>query len=91
MTKKNTSTTSSSDVNNNQEELQVRVALFTVMGFAISTVLKVIDDRPDVTLACVVTCTGPRSRRSAENMSHFQGLYCLELTIPSKYNVATPA
>lgn len=44
---------------------KARVAIFTTVGsVAVNTALKVIENRDDLEVACVVTCSGPKSIRS---------------------------
>ena len=58
------------------DDSPVRIALFTVMDFSVSTaVCKVIDQRKDVELAVVVTCAGPKSRRSDAYIEVVQALW----------------
>jgi methionyl-tRNA formyltransferase len=53
----------------------VRIALFTVRSFAIEHAIRVINSRPDAELACVLTCTGPQSRRSKAHCEVVEALY----------------
>ena len=55
---------------------KVRVAVFTVVGsVAINTAMKVIEGRDDLELACVLTCSGPRSKRSEQHIGVATALY----------------
>lgn len=54
----------------------IRIALFTVMGFAVHTVISnVVDQREDLEIAVVVTCPGPKSRRSDAHIEVVQALW----------------
>ena len=52
-----------------------RIAVFTVRSFAIEHMLKVIQERPDAEIACVLTCPGPQNRRSAAHVEVVDALY----------------
>jgi methionyl-tRNA formyltransferase len=52
-----------------------RIALFTVRSFAIEHAIAMIQARPDAELACVLTCTGPQSRRSTAHCEVMEALY----------------
>jgi len=68
--------TENSNDDNDKASAPIRIALFTVMEFAVYTaVCKVIDQRDDVELAVVVTCTGPKSRRSNAHLEVLQSLW----------------
>jgi len=67
----------------------IRVALFTVMGLSIETAVKVINERSDTELAVVMTCTGPKTRRSDAHMEVIQalwdnGLYNVDVIVSNK-------
>jgi methionyl-tRNA formyltransferase len=52
-----------------------RIALFTVRSFAVENAIRVIEERPDATLVCVLTTPGPKSRRSTAHIQVLQALY----------------
>lgn len=60
---------------NNLSKSPVRIVLFSVMEVSIKEAMKVFAKREDVELALVITCPGPKSRRSDAYMDVIQALY----------------
>lgn len=54
---------------------KARIAVFTVRSFAIEHMLAAIAERTDAEIACVLTCPGPQSRRSAAHCEVLQAMY----------------
>jgi methionyl-tRNA formyltransferase len=54
---------------------KARIAVFTVRRFAVEHMLAAIAERPDAEIACVLTCPGPQSRRSAAHCEVLQAMY----------------
>lgn len=67
--------TGSSSKNAGTLPTHARVALFTVRSFAVENAIRVIEERPDATLVCVLTTPGPKSRRSTAHIQVLQALY----------------
>lgn len=72
----NLSTSGEGESSTEPAKAPIRIALFTVMGFAVHTVISnVVDHREDVEVAVVVTCPGPKSRRSDAHIEVVQALW----------------
>jgi len=79
---KNSDTTGIDEASNSPPRNKVRVAIFTVVGsVAVNTALKVIESRDDLEVACVITCSGPRSKRSEQHIGVAQALYPIDPNI----------
>lgn len=54
---------------------KVRIALLTVMDMNVHSTLEVIEERDDTEIAVVLSCVGPKSRRSDAYIGLMQALY----------------